>query len=59
VLDFGLARVTEASATADRWLSPTITGRRGYTGVSAGAAAYMAPEQARGKTVLTRDFFSR
>ncbi len=52
VLDFGLARALESDAKrADGELtqSPTITNRMTAAGVILGTAAYMAPEQARGR----------
>jgi serine/threonine-protein kinase len=53
ILDFGLARVYEGNATADTDLpdSPTITAAMTQQGVLLGTAAYMSPEQARGKRV--------
>ena len=55
VLDFGLARVTDSDAPAVSANSPTLTSpAMTRHGVILGTAAYMSPEQARGKRVDQR-----
>jgi serine/threonine protein kinase len=55
ILDFGLAKaLQEPTTTAAREESPTITDTMTRPGVLLGTAAYMAPEQAKGKGVDKR-----
>jgi Protein kinase domain/WD40-like Beta Propeller Repeat len=54
VLDFGLAKAVDEPVNADPLNSPTLTARATELGTVLGTAAYMAPEQARGKIVDKR-----
>ena len=55
LLDFGLAKAFEADPSSPNVShSPTLTARGTAAGVILGTAAYMSPEQARGKPVDKR-----
>ena len=54
VLDFGLAKALDPNPQGDPSQSPTLTAAATQMGVIMGTAAYMSPQQARGKPVDRR-----
>ena len=54
VLDFGLAKALDPNPTGDPSQSPTLTATASQIGVILETAAYMSPEQAKGKAVDKR-----
>ena len=54
VLDFGLAKALDTTPEGDPPQSPTLTAAATQMGVIMGTAAYMSPEQAKGRPVDRR-----
>ena len=54
MLDFGLAKALDPNPDADPSQSPTLTAAATQMGVIMGTAAYMSPQQTRGRPVDKR-----